>query len=89
MKNHKIGPEFDSFMNEFLPYLYTNKAIYYVPAGKVMPTKFFLGWSWVASGQIENQINNFRPAKKYEEIMRWKIKKALQKCPVIITNKKA
>lgn len=88
MRNYKIGESFNSFKDEFLVYLYTQKSIYYAPAGKVIPTKFFLGWSWVASGQLEKQMKNFRPAESYEAILQREIRKALQKCPVVMTNGK-
>lgn len=84
MKNHKIGPEFNSFMNEFLPYLYTNKTVYYAPAGKVMPSKFFLGWSWVASGQLMEQMKNFRPSKSYRSILMDRIREKLNEGPTPI-----
>lgn len=84
MRNYKIGESFNSFKDEFLVYLYTQKSIYYAPAGKVMPTKFFLGWSWVASGQLEKQMKNFRPVKSYQSLMIDRIREVLYEAKGIL-----
>jgi len=89
--NHKIGISPIKDLTALVDYLCQYEVIYFAPAGKVMPTKFFIGWSWNSSGAILKHLENgsFFSSKSYSKIMRSQIKGALSECPEIINKRVA
>lgn len=61
-----------------MPVLYNQKTIYFAPCGLVLPTKFFMGWSWM-SGAVKKHLEAgaFYEVEKYEDRSRRKIRKLL------------
>lgn len=87
LKNHKVYGGITSFA-ELMPILYRRKSIYFAPAGRVLPTKFFMGWSWM-SGAVKKHLEDgsFWEVESYDSITRSRIRKAMQDCdhvPVIM-----
>jgi hypothetical protein len=85
MINHKIdSAPFDDF-SELVNYMALNRSIYFSPARRVMPCKFFLGWSWNNSSALLKHFEkgNFYSSVSYSQIMRRKIQEAVKSCPTI------
>lgn len=84
LKNHICKTHFSGYsdLGDLMVYLYTYKAIYFSPAKKVMPTKFFLCWAWMDKQALIHHLNNgsFHSAEKKDDYTRNRIKKMLQKC---------
>jgi hypothetical protein len=89
--NHKIGISPIKDLTTLVDYLCQNEVVYFAPAGKVMPTKFFVGWSWSKSGAILKHLESgsFCSAKSYSKMMRSQIRGALLECPEIINKRVA
>lgn len=89
MRNHKIGILRIKDLTTLVDYLCQDEVVYFAPAGKVMPTKFFIGWSWNSSKAILKHLENgsFFSAKSYSKMMRIQIRSALLECPAIINKR--
>jgi len=62
-------------------------SIYFAPAGRVMPTKFFLGWAWnidILTAYAE--AGAFWEVERKDERLRRRIRTQLQKCPEMRIN---
>lgn len=85
MRNHKINTVPFKDFSELVNYLAVNRSIYFSAANKVMPCKFFLGWSWNNFSALLKHFEkgNFYSCVSYDQIMRREIQKALKYCPTI------
>lgn len=77
--NHKLIKSLTD-TDSVIAVLLHQKSVYFAPAGKVMPTKFFLGWAWMSSEKFMNYISSgaFYLAEKYEDISRRRIRETLK-----------
>ena len=91
MMNHKIGISAIKDLTALTGYLCQNEVVYFAPAGKLMPTKFFIGWSWNSNKALLKHLENgsFHSAKSYDSIMSKQIREALSECPEIINKRVA
>ena len=65
-----------------MPVLYNRKSIYFAPAKRVLPTKFFMGWSWMSNAvRVYLEAGAFYEVESYDRITRNRIRKALESCP--------
>lgn len=78
LKNHKVYRQLWSF-EELMPVLYTRKSIYFAPLRKVLPTKFFMGWSWMSNAtRIYLEAGAFHEVESYDRITRQRIRDTLK-----------
>ncbi len=83
LKNHKVFGDAPISFYELAQRIYNSNSrkyielVYFVPAGRVISTKFFAGKLWQAALFSHAQKGHFWPVKKYDNIMRDRIKSAL------------
>lgn len=78
-KNHKCIRQLKT-LGDLMPVLHTHKSIYFAPAGRVLPTKFFMCWSWGCKQALikHMEAGSFWEIEKKEDISRVRIRRALE-----------
>lgn len=87
LKNHKVYGQLKSF-EQLMPVLYKRKSIYFAPADMVLPTAFFMGWSWM-SGATKRHMDagSFWEVDSYDRISRDRIRSMLCRYDLVMHNR--
>lgn len=81
MKNHVAIGDIKT-MADFFAACNKRKSIYFRPLNRVMPVKFFMGWSWgVENIQRHIDMGSFYDVMLREERIRSRMRNALADCP--------
>jgi hypothetical protein len=84
MKNHTAVGDIKNMAQLFVAFK-KRKSIYFRPLNRVMPVKFFIGWSWgLENLQRHIDMGSFYDVMLKMERVRSRIRSQLANCPVIV-----
>lgn len=78
LKNYKVTGSTPLVFTDLVSVLAVKKAIYFAPLKRVMPTRFFLCWSWGEALTTRAAEGCFWEIEKYDDIMRKRIRESLK-----------